>query len=347
MFLSATGLQKLETAKPIAIKYPAYFGNRIFIPENNPATEAGVNLGRMLFYETALSSNNKISCATWHKQELAFTDGKKFSTGVDGSLQPRNAMSLVNLLWVQNFFWDGRAHGLEEQAKTPLANPHEMGQSMETSVEKLKEKKIYVSLFKNAFGTDTINGEMIVKALSQFERTLVSGDSRYDKYLHSEYQPLQSELDGITLFYTSPDPAKNIRGADCAHCHSGPKTFMELFQNNGLDSVPLDSGREKISGQSYDRARFRVVTLRNIALTAPYMHDGRFNTLEEVVDHYNEHIIQGGTLSIFLQNKSNTLNGKSLDLTQQEKKDIVAFLNMLTDSTFINNKNFSNPFSNH
>ena len=347
MFLSATGLQKLETAEPIEIKYPAYFGNRIFIPENNPTTDAGVYLGRMLFYETALSSNNKISCATCHKQELAFTDGKKLSTGVDGSLQSRNTMSLVNLLWVQNFFWDGRAKGLEEQATTPLINPHEMGQSLETSSEKLKEKKFYAPRFKNAFGSDTINGEMIIKALSQFERTLVSADSRYDKYLRGEYQPTPSELNGITLFYGGPDPVKNIRGADCSHCHGGPKTFAELFQNNGLDSVPLDSGREKITGQSYDRGRFRVVTLRNIALTAPYMHDGRFKTLEEVIDHYNEHITQSNTLSPFLQNKSNTLNGKSLDLTQQEKKDIVAFLNMLTDSTFINNKYFSNPFSNH
>ncbi len=342
--LSAYSLHK--TAKPYIIQYPAYFGNRIFVPDDNPETDAGVALGRMLFYENALSANNKISCATCHKQELAFTDEKKFSSGFDDSLQPRNTMSLVNLLWVRNFFWDGRATGLEEQAKTPLTGIHEMGQSLTVSVEKLQQKKFYHPLFKNAFGSDTIGEDMIVKALAQFVRTLVSADSKYDKYLRGEYKPTQSELNGIALFYAAPDPANNIRGADCGHCHGGPKTYSELYQNNGLDSVFTDAGREQITHQSFDEGRFRVVTLRNIALTSPYMHDGRFKTLDEVINHYNEHVLKSSTLSPFLQNKSNIVNGKQLDLNQKEKKDIVAFLNMLTDSSFITNKNFSNPFLN-
>lgn len=346
VFLSAVCLRQPVTRRPFAIKYPPYFGNRIFVPADNPTTEAGVYLGRMLFYETALSRSNSMSCATCHRQSLAFTDGAVFSAGDDGVLQTRNTMSLTNLLWVRNLFWDGRTKSLEQQAEIPLTGLHEMGQSLDRSVNKLKSKKIYRHLFNEAFGEDTIGGEMIIKALAQFERTLVSADSRYDKYLRGEYRPTSSELNGIRLFYSAPEALKNITGADCGHCHSGPKTYSELFQNNGLDSVFADAGREKITGQAVDRGRFRVMTLRNIALTAPYMHDGRFKTLEEVIDHYNEHVRQSKTLSPFLQNRSNTINGKSLNLTVQEKKDILAFLNMLTDSAFITNKDFSNPFSN-
>lgn len=342
--LSARGLHLFNNATPLRIDYPDYFGNRILIPQDNPTTDQGVYLGRMLFYETALSANNLVSCGTCHQQKFAFTDGKQFSKGFDGTLQTRNTMSLANLLWVRHFFWDGRATGLEKQAETPLASPHEMGQSLEVSAEKLRKKHIYTSRFRDAFGSDSITGEKILKALAQFERTLVSANSRYDKYLRGQYQPAVSEINGISLFYTKSNPAKNIRGAACGHCHGGPKTFSELFHNNGLDSFPKDRGREKITGQAFDRGRFRVVTLRNIALTAPYMHDGRFSTLEEVIMHYNHHITQINTLSPFLQNNSNTANGKSLDLTIQEEKDLVAFLHMLTDSSFITDNRFSNPF---
>jgi cytochrome c peroxidase len=330
--------------RPLHISYPSYFGNRIFIPDSNPTTEEGVYLGRMLFYETALSSGSNTSCATCHQQSLAFTDGKSFSEGTDGAKQPRNTMSLANLLWVNSYFWDGRANGLEEQAITPLTSLHEMDQSLEVSAARLKQQKQYREQFKKAFGSDSITGNHIIRALAQFERTLVSANSRYDKYLQGKYQPTSSELNGIALFYGSPDPAKNKRGASCDRCHAGPKTFSERFHNNGLDSIAKDEGRASITGQAYDKGRFRVVTLRNIALTAPYMHDARFETLEEVVSHYNEHIAQSKALSIFLQNNSNTINGKSLDLTEQEKKDIVSFLHMLTDSTFITDKRFSNPF---
>ena len=342
--LSARGLYMPGEATPLHIAYPDYFGGRIELPADNPTTTQGVYVGRMLFYETALSANNRVSCATCHQQKLAFTDGRRFSEGADGTPQPRNTMSLANLLWVRHLFWDGRANGLEQQAQTPLTAIHEMGQSLEASAEKLRNKKIYAPYFREAFGTDSITGDKIVKALSQFERTLVSAGSRYDKYLQGRYQPTPSERNGIALFYTNPNPAGNIRGAACSHCHGGPKTFTELFHNNGLDSIPKDPGREKITGQPYDKGRFRVVTLRNIALTAPYMHDGRFNTLEEVISHYNEHIIENDLLSPFLQNNSNTAGGQSLDLTPQEKKDLLAFLHMLTDSSFITDKRFSNPF---
>ena len=342
--LSARGFHLPNGATPLKINYPEYFGNKIVIPDNNPTTEQGVNLGRMLFYETALSANNLFSCGTCHQQRLAFTEGKQFSTGVDGTVQPRNTMSLANLLWVRRFFWDGRAEGLEKQVETPMTGEHEMGQSLLISAKKLRDKGIYVSRFNDAFGSDSITGEKIIKALSQFERTLVSANSSYDRYLRGEYKPTSSELNGIALFYANPNPINKVRGAACGHCHAGPKTFNELFHNNGLDSFPKDPGLEKITGQEYDKGRFRVVTLRNIALTAPYMHDGRFKTLEEVVDHYNEHIVQSSTLSAFLQGNSNKENDKSLNLTAQEKIDLLSFLKMLTDSSFITDKRFSNPF---
>lgn len=345
IFLGAWKI-KNESVKttPYKLEYPAYFGNRINIDLNNPLTNEGVYLGRRLFYETRLSANNSISCGTCHQQRFAFTDGKKFSTGFIGILMERNSMSLANLLWVRNFFWDGRANGVENQAIIPLTQEHEMSQLINISANKLQHTNSYPPLFKQAFGSGTITGNNIIKALGQFERTLISANSTYDKYLRGEYKPTASELNGITLFYTNADPAKNIRGANCSHCHGGPKTFTELYHNNGLDSIPADLGREKLTGMAMDKGRFRTVTLRNIALTAPYMHDGRFKTLEEVINHYNEHVQQSDYLSSFLLNYSNTINGKQLDLTVQEKKDLIAFLNLLTDSLFITDKRFSDPF---
>jgi len=347
--LSATVVNRpraTNTPTPLALNYPGYFGNRIFIPAGNPVTVEGVALGRRLFYETRLSANNRISCATCHRQEYAFTDGKRFSAGVDGTLTRRNSMTLANLVWVRNFFWDGRANGLEEQAATPMTDPHEMGQPLAVSAQQLQATKTYPALFKKAFGSTTITGEHIINAITQFERTLISCNSNYDQYLQGKYKPTPSELNGMTLFFTNPNPEKNIRGASCGHCHGGPKTFNELFHNNGLDSMPNDAGREAITKQPADKGRFRVVTLRNITLTAPYMHDGRFKTLSAVVDHYSDHIQPSRTLSIFLQDNSNTTNGSQLALTPQEKKDLLAFLHMLTDSTFIRDKRFSNPFLN-
>lgn len=328
---------------PYQFNYPANFGNRINVPADNPTTKQGVYLGRMLFYEPRLSANNTLSCASCHKQQLAFTDNRPFSIGVDGVETARNSMSLTNLLWARKFFWDGRAAGLEEQAAIPLTNPHEMGQSLEASVKKLNAEAGYPALFKAVYGDETITGERIVKAIAQFERTLISANSHYDEYLRNAYQPTNEELTGMTLFNAAPDPGKGIRGANCSHCHGGAKTYMELFHNNGLDSVPNDKGIETLIGLPGDRGRFKVPTLRNIALTAPYMHDGRFKTLDEVLDHYSDHIAESASLSTFLRGESNDVGGKTLHLLPAEKKAIIVFLNMLTDSAFITNPAFSNP----
>ena len=332
----------IETG-PYPLSYPDNFGNRIFIPVDNPLTKEGVYLGRMLFYETKLSANNKISCATCHQQKLAFTDGKAFSEGIDGKLTARSSMSLANLLWVKNLFWDGRAKSLEEQATVPVTNPHEMNQPFENAVKKLSATNTYPPLFRLVFGNDSITGDRIVKAISQFERTLISANSKYDQYLNGTYQPTAAELNGLNLFMRVPQPEKNIRGANCGRCHGTAKIFIELFHNNGLDSFPKDPGRAGITKMDMDKGRFRVPTLRNIALTAPYMHDGRFKSLQEVVDHYNEHLMQVLTLSPLLQDVSNNKNGKKLELTGKEKNDLISFLYMLTDSSFITDKRFADP----
>ena len=196
---------EVETG-PYELKYPSNFGNRLTIPANNPLTKPGVHLGRLLFYEKKLSANNALSCGTCHQQRLAFTDGLAFSNGIDGTPTSRSSMSLANLAWVRQFFWDGRAKSLEEQAITPLTDPHEMGQSLEVSAQKLQQTSGYPPLFKRAFGSDTITGERLTKAIAQFERTLVSANSRYDQFLAGTYQPTDQEKRGHDWFMTHPVP---------------------------------------------------------------------------------------------------------------------------------------------
>jgi cytochrome c peroxidase len=252
-------------------------------------------------------------------------------------------MSLTNLLWIRNFFWDGRAFSLEAQAMTPLTDPHEMGQDMETSTRKLRKAGFYGPLFAAAFGSPDITQDGIVKALGQFERTMISANASYDKYIRGEYQLTAAERRGLDLFFGNTGGTMTGRNIGCGNCHGGPKTFNETYHNNGLDRVFRDSGREDVTGMAYDRGRFRVVSLRNVALTAPYMHDGRFPTLEEVIDHYSDHVEPSETLSPTLRDTANV--PVQLRLTPQEKKDILAFLYTLTDSSYINDPGFSDPFA--
>lgn len=252
-------------------------------------------------------------------------------------------MSLTNLLWVKNLFWDGRSVGLEAQALVPLSHPDEMGQSPEVSAEKLAKTILYPPLFQRVFGSDRITGEHISKAIAQFERTLISADAPYDRYLKGFYVLSSAEQRGMDLFMRGPAPERGVRGANCAHCHGGPKLMQEVFHNNGLDSLSKDAGRREVTGFAEDHGRFRVPTLRNIALTAPYMHDGRFQTLEQVLDHYNEHIHAASNLSRELLTARNEADVNRLGLTPTEKKDIISFLHTLTDSTFITDARFSNP----
>jgi cytochrome c peroxidase len=324
---------------PYPLQYPPSFGGRFSIPTDNPLTQEGVYLGRLLFYEPRLSKTGTVSCATCHQQARAFTDGLALSVGVSGQPTHRNSMSLVNLLWVRQLFWDGRSAGLETQALIPLTHADEMGRQPGEAARDLQQTAGYPALFRLVFGSDRITDARIAQAIAQFERTLISANSPYDRYVQGTYTLTASEKRGLQLFTAGPNPAKGIRGGNCAHCHGGPKLMQELFHNNGLDAMAADSGRQGVTGLALDRGRFRVPTLRNIALTAPYMHDGRFATLLEVIDHYSDHVQDNATLAPEVV----PVSRGGLGLTRQEKNDLLAFLHLLTDTSFVNNPQFANP----
>ncbi|WP_167856815.1 cytochrome-c peroxidase [Hymenobacter aquaticus] len=325
------------------------------IPADNPLTEEGVALGRMLFYEPKLSRNNTISCGSCHQQSKAFTDGRALALGVDGVPNPRGTMSLANILWEPALNWDGAATSLETQARKPIENPTEMHQTLGEGVSKLQQTEVYPPLFRKAFGSSTITQDNLLKALAQFERTLISANSKYDKYLRGEAQLSSQEIAGKVLFSNHPDPTIPVAGADCMHCHNeGNLLFTSTdytrgaassFFNNGLDSNLKDQGRFGVTGLESDRGKFRAPTLRNIALTAPYMHDGRFQTLQEVLDHYSDHVAKDSpNLDVNMLTTTNKRNGTQLSLTAGQKQQVIAFLLALTDSSFIQDKRFSDPF---
>ncbi|RRA97716.1 cytochrome-c peroxidase [Larkinella rosea] len=328
---------------PYELKYPASFGGRFSIPADNPMTQEGVYLGRLLFYEPRLSATGTVSCASCHQQSRAFTDGLAKSVGVSGKPTRRNSMSLVNLLWVRQLFWDGRSNSLEEQTLVPLQHTDEMGLKPGEAALKIQKTAPYAALFRRVFGSDSITDGRIAKAIAQFERTLISADSPYDRFLAGKYALTAAEERGFRLFSTAPNPERGIRGGNCVHCHGGPKLMQELFHNNGLDSNATDPGRQEVTGLELDHGRFRVPTLRNITLTAPYMHDGRFTTLAAVLDHYSDHVQASPTLSRELV----AAQAGGLGLTPSERNDLLAFLHLLTDTVFVNNPQFSNPHVRH
>lgn len=356
-FFSCTEKENPKPSEELTGNYPTsellYFGNAN-LPTDNITTYEGVELGRKLFYDKRLSSDGTISCTSCHKQELAFTDGKAKSIGVNNEEMPVSAMSLVNLTWNSRLTWDGKSQNLEEQAILPMENHQEMNQSAEITAQILSEITEYPPLFEKAFGTNEITPNNITKALAQFQRTLISNNSKYDKYLRGEYQPTDSELRGIQLFFTHPDAEQGIRGGNCGDCHLGTLTSgstlgFEGLHNNGLDTdESLKEGLFSVTQNRFDKGKFRTPSLRNIALTAPYMHDGRLQTLEEVMEHYDNGIKKSQTLSSLIKAGSNDFitdpNGEiRLALTDQEKKDIITFLKMLTDEEFITNPAFSEP----
>ena len=300
-------------------------------PADNPSTVQGVALGRRLFHDPVLSRDGTQSCASCHKPEFAFADtGRRFSLGVEGMEGTRNTPTLANVAWNLLHFWDGRAGSLEDQAVGPVANPIEMAESWDNVVAKLQHHPDYPDLFCEVFGTDEISQTRVVQAIAQFERTMVSNNSRYDRWLRGTLELTPAEQRGLILF-------EDERG-DCFHCHTPPHLFTDLlFHNNGLDADPPDPGLSATTGRTTDRGKFKTPTLRNVALTAPYMHDGRFETLEEVLDHY----ISGGVHSPNLDPLIRV--GVGLPLDEQQKQDIIAFLHALTDTTFVNNPDFRAP----
>jgi cytochrome c peroxidase len=313
------------------------------IPGDNPLTTEGVKLGRFLFYETLLSANNNISCASCHVQAHGFSDVNTLSIGTDGLTGLRQAMASFNLAWNDNgFFWDGRADLLRHQALMPIQDPLEMNETLDDVVAKLQNSSLYPDQFRKAFGSSEITPEKISLALEQFMFSIVSNRSRYDQWLRGEVEFTEEEERGRYLFFTEYNPGfPDESGADCQHCHSGPNFSNNQYMNNGLDTDDTftDLGREMVTGNANDRAKFKVTTLRNIELTPPYMHDGRFQTLEEVVEHYN--LVQPSST---LQPEFEQQLPNGLQLSSSDKAALVAFLKTLTDIPLTQDERYSNPF---
>ena len=312
------------------------------IASDNQLTVQGVKLGRMLFYEEMLSADGTQACASCHLQEFAFTDSAQFSIGVRGEKGGRHAMSVFNMAWNDNeFFWDGRAHLLRDQALLPIQDELEMDETLENVVAKLSASQMYKDQFIRVFGTDEVTSEKVSLALEQFMNSIISTNSKYDDFLSDSTVFSESEKRGFKLFNTEYNqffPEQS--GADCQHCHSGLNFENDQYMNNGLDATFADDGRGKATEDPADNGKFKVTSLRNIALTAPYMHDGRFNTLEEVVEHYNSQLQASSTLDPALEQTRET----GLFLTEQDKKDLVAFLKTLTDKDLTTNSEYSTPF---
>lgn len=318
------------------------------IPADNPLTVDGVELGRHLFYDPILSADSTMSCSSCHAPNGNFTDNLPVSVGIDGIPGRRSSMSLLNIGYVyEGLFWDGRVTTLEEQALLPIEDPIELHNDWGTVESDLQAHQTYPAMFRRAFGIDfksEITKELAAKAIAQFERTLVSsGQSTYDQVLNTPGVFLSpQELEGLELFTFEENDHPG-----CTHCH---KTFNRLFTdhrflNNGIDDVGgsatenlsnfPDFGLGEVTGSMFDNGKFRVPSLLNIAHSGPYMHDGRFETLEEVLDHYSSGGFDAANLDPNIQ---------PFPLSTAEKEAMIAFLHTLTDTVFMNNPAHQSPF---
>ena len=312
------------------------------IDPSNPLTVEGIKLGQFLFFDPILSKGNEMSCSSCHHPDKAFTDGVAQSTGVDGLLTPRSSMSLINTAYyTKGLFWDGRVQTLEEQALLPVEDVIELHETWPNVVEKLKADPSYPRMFREAFGiedTEGITKELAAKALSQFQLIILSGNSKFDRWnLNTGQTFSDEELVGYDTFF---DVNPLIQDGECGHCHNNPLFTTNQYFDNGIQEAMsiadyADPGKGGITSINTDFGKMRAPTLRNIELTAPYMHDGRFETLEEVVDHYSS----GGHSSI-----NQDILVYPLNLSDDQKVGLVAFLKTLTDTTYLSNEYLKNPF---
>ncbi len=308
------------------------------LPLDNPITVEGVALGSKLFFDRRLSDNNSESCATCHNPQLAFSQPRRFSRGAEGQIGVRNAMALENLAWKNSFFWDGRAATVREQVLQPIQNPIEMHESLSNAVAKISADTNYSRYFKNAFGSPEISTDKIARALEQFMLVQVSFNSKFDRVMNGAEKFTDEEARGYILFNTEYDPYHGQYGADCFHCHGGVLFQSQNFANNGLDLNFRDLGLYKTTHRAGDEGKFSVPSLRNVAVSAPYMHDGRFQTLEQVVGHYTTGMKRSATLD---PNLAKHPDG-GVPLSDADKKALVAFLKTLTDEKYLATPNSSN-----
>ncbi|MGN7889404.1 cytochrome-c peroxidase [Dyadobacter sp. 22481] len=336
-----------NTPTPLQWTKPSYFPDPVYDLSKNPLTVEGVELGKFLYYDGILSRTDNIGCGTCHQQQAAFTHhGHDLSHGVDDKIGTRNAPSVQNMAWNTSFFWDGGVHDLDMVPSVPIQNKVEMDERVSNVIEKLKKTPVagaakqvdYPKMFKAAFGSDSITADRMIQALSQFMMTMVSATSRYDYFVRGDASALTAqEKDGLSIFKQK-----------CASCHAGELFTDQKFRNNGLTPNRInDQGRYAITLNADDRLKFKVPSLRNAGLTAPYMHDGRFTTLEQVLDHYANDK-PGSKDSIYVSPTLDPLlnaagQKRGISLTSAEKQSIIAFLRTLNDDDFIKDKRFSDP----
>jgi len=315
------------TKADVKLDFPKDFPKPLYEFKNNVPTPEGFTLGRKLFYDPILSKDSSISCGFCHQRIAAFAHiDHAVSHGINGLLGKRNVPPLQNLIWQKEFMWDGGVNNLEVQPASPLTNPVEMDETFKHVITKLQRSKTYVTMFKSAFGDTIVNSANLLHALAQFTGLMVSSNSRYDKYIRQEDTLSSQEIHGLQLFRNN-----------CAQCHKEPLFTDNSYRNNGIayDSTFKDSGRIKITGDKKDFMKFRVPSLRNVEMTYPYMHDGRFRNLKQVLDHYTQTYTQASGVDLILVN--------GISLTEQDKTDIIAFLKTLTDKTFLYDRRFADP----
>jgi cytochrome c peroxidase len=316
-----------KTDFSVLFKIPEQWPKPIYSFDKNPLTQEKIALGRFLFYDPILSKNNTVSCASCHSSYNAFTHvDHALSHGIDDRIGTRNSPALMNLAWHKLYMWDGAINHLDMQALAPMSHPDEMGEKIDHVVYKLQHTTHYPALFYKAFNDSIITGEHLLKSISQFMLTLVSAEAKYDSVMRGQSEFTQQEKNGYIIFKQQ-----------CASCHQEPLFSTFEFENNGLtmDTVLNDIGRMKITKNPNDSLKFKVPTLRNIEYTFPYMHDGRFNKLSAVINHYERGIVKSNTLSKKLQT--------NMVLTSNEKVDLIAFLLTLSDKKFLFNNQYNFP----
>ena len=358
-------------AKPIRYSHvtvPMHMREALADADNTPAdnelTDAGATLGRVLFYDTQLSKNNSISCASCHLQEKGFSDPRQFSLGFEGLPTKRNAMSIANLRYTvlrgnrPGFFWDERAATLEAQVLMPIQDAVEMGMELKALEQKLTQLPYYPPLFESAFGSPKVTSDRIAKAVAQFMRAMVSFDSKFDRAAaqmkeldySQDFEGFTAEENrGKALFINGVGQVAEI---GCAHCHMPPTFAMPTSFNNGLDLHYVDQGLGARNAPSNDpftpnnNGKFKASSLRNIALTAPYMHDGRFKTLAQVIDHYSGGVHPHENVAIaFSDDQKANQKTSGFNLSDRQKSALIAFLMTLTDERFISDPKYANPFT--
>lgn len=316
--------------------FPLKIGRNLPLPDlptDNPLLVTRVTLGKKLFHDPTLSADHTVSCATCHEKSAAFSQNAPLSTGINDAPGSRNSMPLFNLAWKNDFFWDGRAPSLRAQVLDPISDPHELGETLDNVENKLQKHPDYPTLFQAAFDSEKVTAERISLALEAFLLTLTSYDSRFDRALKGAEPLTAEEQRGFQLFMTEYEPRLGAQGADCFHCHGGALFTDNHYHNNGVGDAS-DLGRFIATGKDMDKGKFLTPSLRNISLTAPYMHDGRFKTLEEVVEHYSSGLKRHPDLAPLDANLAKH-GGNGIPLSPADKRALVAFLKTLTDEKFL------------